>query len=162
MLKRTTLWALVLLLPFVLTGCFGPTGSSLDKTEVEAVLHMYAFYLEKLNVDGMMSLYHLPVKFINDVLGTEQTYSNPSTLRDVLATGAAYYENIEAVQLTTPTITGSGSSATARVTALIKAKVVQVPTPVEVVVTYEFGLEKISGQWKIRSERLISSTLPSI
>lgn len=145
----------MLLLLVVLAGCSSGGGSSLNKSEIEAFLNTYAFHFQRLDPDSLMSLYQLPVDFY-DQMGNKTTIVHESTLREYITLAMSAFDSIETILLAPPTISGSGSSATARVTAHIKATAGGIPT--EATVTYEFGLQKISGQWKVRSERLISST----
>lgn len=143
--------ALVLVLMVALAGCgsSGGSGPSFDRAGVERVLTAYVSLFQQKQAERLAELYHPPVHWPNS-----DTYASRQDIINSLNALFRMFDVIEVAAIGRTHIAGSGSTASATIEVLLT--VVQGGVGANPIIDYEFGFEKISGEWKVRSERLIS------
>lgn len=156
-MKRRIILFMLVACTLISAGCVGGTakrGVSLE-AELSAVVGQMATQIKNRNASAVADAYTYPVVRI-DEFGNTTTVESRDTMIGQLQIAFVLIEAIHTVTSSVTNATQTGNVATATVTTVMDFTVFGYRSTATTV--YEMTFHRIGGQWKIKQEKVISST----
>ncbi len=117
--------------------------------------------MERQDVDGLTSMYQLPVTFTESGSSLELKINSANELKAVLASlvyaNDDYYELLDS-RVIVVNVSGSGNKARASIIREVQVKDLYFNEVEKDIYEVDVTLEKVGSSWKIRAEHFVSVT----
>src|SRR5690606_16912046 len=139
--------------------------SQVNRSEIESFFALYEHRMERQDVDGLTSMYQLPVTFTESITESgsslELKINSANELKDVLANlvyaNDDYYELLDS-RVIVVNVSGSGNKARASIILEVQVKDLYLNEVEKDIYEVDVTLEKVGSSWKIRAEHFVSVT----
>lgn len=159
-MKRTIRFVPLALVVVLLAGCVGGK-SQVNRSEIESFFALYEHRMERQDVDGLTSMYQLPVTFTESGSSLELKINSANELKAVLASlvyaNDDYYELLDS-RVIVVNVSGSGNKARASIIREVQVKHPYFNEVEKDIYEVDVTLEKVGSSWKIRAEHFVSVT----
>lgn len=159
-MKRTIRFVPLALVVVLLAGCVGGK-SQVNRSEIESFFALYEHRMERQDVDGLTSMYQLPVTFTESGSSLELKINSANELKAVLASlvyaNDDYYELLDS-RVIVVNVSGSGNKARASIIREVQVKDLYFNEVEKDIYEVDVTLEKVGSSWKIRAEHFVSVT----
>lgn len=164
-MKRTIRFVPLALVVVLLAGCVGGK-SQVNRSEIESFFALYEHRMERQDVDGLTSMYQLPVTFTaftESGSPLELEINSANELKAVLASlvyaNDDYYEyELLDSRVIVVNVSGSGNKARASIIREVQVKHLYSNEVEKDIYEVDVTLEKVGSSWKIRAEHFVSVT----
>lgn len=159
-MKRTIRFVPLALVVVLLAGCVGGK-SQVNRSEIESFFALYEHRMERQDVDGLTSMYQLPVTFTTSYSSHELKISSANDLKAELA--ILFFADDHSLELLdgrviVVNVSGSGKKARASIIREVQVKELDFDEVWKAIHEVDVTLEKIGSSWKIRAEHFVSVT----